>query len=96
MQLKDLFAPDADYIGVISEEVIRQMRDRMAADSNVAYWLDEEFEEWNFKEITEDTQFYINENNNVVISFNEGDVAPMYMGVVTFEIPAEILSEIRK
>lgn len=96
LQLKDLFAPDADYIGVISEEVIRQMRDRMAADSNVAYWLDEEFEEWNFKEITEDTQFYINENNNVVISFNEGDVAPMYMGVVTFEIPAEILSEIRK
>ena len=28
--------------------------------------------------------------------FNEGDVAPMYMGTVEFEIPAEVLSAIRK
>lgn len=94
--LEDLFAEDADYIGIISEEIIRQMREQMAADENVAYWLDEEFEEWNFTAITGETQFYINENNNVVISFNEGDVAPMYMGVVTFEIPAEVLDEIRR
>ena len=94
--LQDLFVEDADYITVISEEIIRQMRDRMAADENVHYWLDEEFEEWNFTSITEETQFYINENNNVVISFNEGDVAPMYMGVETFEIPAGVWAGIRK
>lgn len=49
-----------------------------------------------FKEITEKTLFYLNRKGNVVISFNEGDVAPMYMGVVEFEIPEEILSSIRK
>lgn len=96
LALEDLFAEDADYIDVISEEIIRQMRERMAADKNVVYWLDEEMDDWNFKEITEDTQFYINENNNVVISFNEGDVAPMYMGVETFEIPSEVLEGVRK
>ena len=96
LALEDLFVEDADYIGIISREIIRQMRERMAADANVAYWLDEEMDDWNFKEITGETQFYINENNNVVISFNEGDVAPMYMGVETFEIPAEVLNSIRK
>ena len=38
----------------------------------------------------------LNEQGNVVIGFNEGDVAPMYMGTVEFEIPAEILDGIRK
>lgn len=96
LALEDLFVEDADYIAVISREIIRQMRERMEADANVAYWLDEEMDDWNFKEITGETQFYINESNNVVISFNEGDVAPMYMGVETFEIPAEVLDSIRK
>lgn len=94
--LADLFAEGTDYVSVISEEIKRQMRDRMAADENAAYWLDEEMDEWNFKEITEDTQFYINADNKLVISFNEGEVAPMYMGVVTFEISEEVLTEIRK
>lgn len=96
MELKDLFVEDADYLGIISEEIIRQMREQMAADEQKYYWLDDEIEELNFRGITDDTQFYLNENNNLVISFHEGDVAPMYMGVVTFEIPAEVLAEISK
>lgn len=94
--LADLFVEDADYISVISKEIKRQMREQMASDENVAYWLDEEIDEWNFKEITGETQFYINADNKLVISFNEGEVAPMYMGVVSFEMPEEVLSGIRK
>ncbi|KIR03559.1 hypothetical protein P261_02374 [Lachnospiraceae bacterium TWA4] len=63
---------------------------------NVSYWLDSEVKEWDFKEILESTQFYINEKDHLVISFDKGDVAPMYMGVVTFEIPNDVLKEIRK
>lgn len=96
LQLSDLFAEDADYIGVISEEIMIQMREQMNADENRVYWLDEEIEDWNFKGITEDTQFYINENNHLIICFSEGDVAPMYMGTVSFEIPDETLKDIRK
>ncbi len=94
--LADLFLKDADYVSVISGEIKRQMREQMASDENVAYWIDEEIDEWNFKEITGETQFYINADNKLVISFNEGEVAPMYMGVVNFEMPEEVLSEIRK
>lgn len=73
------------------------MRAQMAADENKMYWLENgEVPEWNFKSITDDTSFYVNENGNIVISFNEGDVAPMYMGVVTFEIPTTVVADIRK
>lgn len=96
LYLQDLFVDGADYITLISDSIKAQMRSRMAEDENVAYWLDSEMPDLDFKTITEATSFYINENNNVVISFNEGDVAPAYMGIVEFEIPTEILRDIRK
>lgn len=96
LQLKDLFLEGADYITPISENIKSQMREQMAADDMNHYWVDDEIEELNFKEITDETAFYINENGKIVISFNEGDVAPMYMGVVTFEIPDEVVADIRK
>ena len=96
LKLKDIFKEDADYITPISENIKRQMQERMDADENVYYWLNDEIEEWNFKGITDETSFYLNEKGNVVIGFNEGDVAPMYMGTVEFEIPADVLDGIRK
>lgn len=96
LQLKDIFVEGADYITPISENIKQQMQAQMDADENVYYWLNDEIEEWNFKAITDETSFYLNENGNVVIGFNEGDVAPMYMGTVEFEIPAEVLNSIRK
>ena len=96
LQLKDVFAEGADYITPISEAIKEQMKAQMDADENVYYWLDDEIEEWNFKSVTDETSFYINENGNVVMGFNEGDVAPMYMGAVEFEIPGDVLNDIRK
>lgn len=96
LQLKDIFVEGADYITPISENIKEQMRNRMAQDENVYYWLDDEIEELNFKAISEETSFYINEKDNVVISFDQGEVAAMYLGVVEFEIPAEVLDDIRK
>lgn len=96
LQLKDIFVEGADYITTISENIKEQMQEQMDADEMVYYWLHDEIEGLNFKAITDETSFYLNENDNVVIGFNEGDVAPMYMGTVEFEIPAEVLSAIRK
>ncbi len=97
MALKDLFEEGADYMTPVSEEIKRQMRQQMEQDENVVYWLDyEDVPEWNFDRITEDASFYVNQEEDVVIAFNEGDVAPMYMGCVEFTIPREVLEEIRK
>lgn len=96
LRLKDIFRDGADYITPISMEIKKQMKEQMDVDKNAMYWLDNEIEEWNFEHISEETLFYLNENGQVVISFNEGEVAPMYMGVVEFKIPEDVLSEIRK
>ena len=90
LTLADLFADDS-YIETISEEIKRQMAEQMAADENVYYWLnDQDVPEWNFKQIPEDQSFYISNDGTLVICFNEGDVAPMYMGCVSFEMPKTI------
>lgn len=96
LKLKDLFKEGADYITPISENIKEQMQEQMDNDENVFYWLHDDIEDLNFKSITDETSFYLNEKDNVVIGFNEGDVAPMYMGTVEFEIPAEVLKDIRK
>ena len=96
LQLANLFVEGSDYKEIISENIKEQMQAQMDADENVAYWLNEEMDEWNFKSITDETHFYLNTDNELVISFNEGDVAPMYMGVVQFTIPNKVVGEIRK
>jgi len=95
IELADLFKEGSDYKKVISENIKKQMKEQMAADDSIMYWVDnEEYPEWNFKEITDDTSFYINENGEIVICFNEGDVAPAVMGTVEFTIPKAIVADI--
>lgn len=96
LKLKELFTEGSDYITPISENIISQMREQMAADPEKIYWLDSDMEDSNFKQITDETSFYVNEKGNVVICFNEADVAPGYMGAVEFEIPNEAVANIRK
>ena len=96
IELKDLFVDGVDYITPISENIKEQMWSQMEKDENISYWIDDEMPDLRFNEITEETNFYINPQNDVVICFNEGDVAPMYMGIVEFVISTEVLNEIRK
>ena len=44
----------------------KQMRQQMKADENVTYWVDDEIEELNFKAITDETSFYLNENGEFI------------------------------
>jgi Protein of unknown function (DUF3298). len=97
VKLSDLFKEGSDYIKVISENIKEQMKKQMAEDPGVIYWVDyEEYPEWNFNEINEDTSFYINADGEIVISFNEGEVAPMYMRVVEFVIPNDVVADMLK
>lgn len=74
-----------DYVNVISEEVKNQMRDQMAADENIIYWVDDpDMGDENFRQIAENQDFYVNTDGHVVICFNEYEVAPGYMGCVEF------------
>lgn len=90
LPLEALFQPGADFLDVLTREIIRQMEARMAADENAVFWLHEEIDELNFTQLSPDVPFYINGDGELVIVFNEGDVAPMYMGVVEFAIPRDV------
>lgn len=90
--LADLFAEGSDYISVISENIKTQMREQMVADEDVIYFLDDEdMTEFNFQSITEQTNFYFNEKGELVIAFDEYEVAPGSMGAPEFVIPQEIV-----
>ena len=46
-----------------------------------------------FERIARDQSFYISAEGKLIISFDKYEVAPGYMGVVTFTIPTEVLTE---
>ncbi len=96
--LPDLFVEGSDYKKIISDEIIKQMREQMKENGDeVQYFLDDsEISEWNFKGITDDANFYFNEKNNLVFVFDKYEVAPGYMGVCEFEIPSDVTKDILK
>lgn len=92
--LSGLFQDGVDFITPISENIKQQMKEQMAADESVTYFLDSDVPEWDFQSIKEDTTFYVNENGKLTIVFNEYEVAPGYMGSVEFEIPTEVIQDL--
>lgn len=95
LSLQDLFRSGSDYQAVLTEEIQSQMRRRMEADDTLSYWLDDpETDFWNFKQLPADANFYFDAADHLVIVFDEGEVAPMYMGVQEFTIPTEVVSSI--
>ena len=92
LSLADLFQSDVNYIFLISREIKAQMEERMNAGEGDYFlpggiWSEEEC----FQSIDEDQDFYIDEAGQLVIVFDEYEVAPGYMGVPEFIIPTDLL-----
>ena len=89
-----LFRSGSDYQTVISDEIRKQMKEQMAADASNRYFLDDpDFPEWNFQQIQENQNFYINSDGKLVIAFDETEVAPASMGCSEFVIPTEVIQD---
>ncbi len=96
-ELKDLFRDGADYITPLSENIKEQMRSQMQADESKIYFLDDtDTPETNFTAIRADQGFYLDDNGDLHIAFDEYEVAPGFMGQITFQIPKEAIAGIRK
>ena len=85
-----LFRPDADYVSVLSAEVLRQMEEQMAADASLSYLTDE------FTAIDPEQSFYWNADGDLVLVFDEYAVAAGYIGMVEFTIPQDVYSALLK
>ncbi|MBR1692254.1 MAG: DUF3298 domain-containing protein [Lachnospiraceae bacterium] len=94
--LPDLFEEDSDYVTRISDYIAGEMRRRMQEDDSLSYFIDSEeaFADDDFKQIKEEQNFYFDQDGQLVIAFDEYEVAPGYMGTVEFKIPDEIISDI--
>lgn len=88
--LLKLLGNDSEKLQDVGENIKDQMREQMAADESISYFLDSEMPEWDFQGLSGEESFYFNENGELVIAFNEYDVAPGYMGAVEFTIPASV------
>lgn len=100
LTLPSLFK-DERYISVISDYVIGKMQEEMlSTNQEKIYWVkgggmpDEEVIDA-FTSIRPDQNFYITEDHKLVIVFDKYEVAPGYMGVVEFEIPTELIKDLR-
>ncbi len=96
VKLADLFQPGSDYVGTISKYLIQAMKEDMAKNPDDSYFVDSDLPDTDFRSITADQQFYIRSDNQLVICFNQGDVAPMYMGAQEFAIPDSVIAGIRR
>ncbi|PPV12170.1 hypothetical protein AWN73_19640 [Clostridium butyricum] len=95
LTLPMLFEGD-NYIEEISNDIKAQMIENMKKDSNLTYFLEaDENEEVidSFDKIKENQDFYINNDGNLVICFDQYEVAPGYMGTLEFIISDKIFKK---
>lgn len=92
--LDQLFKQGSDYAAAISDNIKEQMRQQMKQDPDLTFWIDSDVPAWDFQSVSEDSTFYVNEDGNLVIVFDEGEVAPMFMGVEEFTIPGTVTADI--
>lgn len=100
IKLSDLFRSGCNYITPISENIKAQMREKMSDEENGSmFWVDidkdDPIYEWAFQQIDAEQQFYVNADGDIVIAFDEGEVAPMYMGTQEFVIPQYVTERLR-
>lgn len=96
LKLSDLFKNDS-YISIITDEVKRQMKQRMQ-DENVSFWIQQEDYDMGmgFEEIQANQTFHFNKAGELVIYFEKYEVAPGYMGAQEFVIPQDLIQDIWK
>ena len=90
--LPSLFKDDS-YIEAINTYIEGEMERQMAADEMISYFTENEYGT-GYTTIRPDQNFYITDDHKLVISFDKYEVAPGYMGIVTFEIPTEVVKDL--
>lgn len=95
IQIGDLFIEGSDYLELLSENLRDQMRAKMAEDEMYMYWVDyEDVPGLEWKGLKEDQNFYFDEDGNLVISFDEYEVAPGYMGAQEFTVEKDVFEKL--
>lgn len=90
LTIKDLFLESVDYKEIINKEIISQIKKQIEG-GGVDYFTDE----MGFKAISEEQDFYL-DNENLVVLFQKYDIAPGYMGTPEFKISLKTLGYLER
>ena len=101
LQLKDLFKDGADYKSAIKADIKKQMIEHEKETEDVNYFVADSKEDQEITGFSEDdliskASFYLDKDGNIVICYNQGDVAPMYMGALEFTLEKSAVADILK
>lgn len=97
VHLGDLFQENSGYKELMSEDIRNQMRALMAEDEMNMYWVDStDMPELNWEGLKEDQNFYFDEEGNLVMVFDEYEVAPGYMGAQEFTVARDVFEDLLK
>ena len=92
--LDSLFKKNADYITPISNYILDEMKNENENNGGF-YFLDGDEDE-RFTKIRKDQNFYINNDGNLVICFDEYEIAAGAQGSPEFVIPDDVIAKIVK
>lgn len=95
ISLAQLFSDQPDMLEKISSNIKEQMVQQMAADSSKTYFYQSDMPEYDFTGLKGDESFYLDDKGQLVIAFDEYEVAPGYMGAVQFTIPESVTGTIK-
>lgn len=97
IRIGELFQEGSGYQELLSENIKEQMRAAMAEDEMMIYWIDStDMPEMNWQGLKEEQNFYFDEDDNLVIVFDEYEVAPGYMGAQEFTIEKSVFEQLLK
>ena len=94
ISLLQMLGGDETMLAAVSSNIMDQMREQMAADENVIYYLDSDMPEWDFKGLDGDESYYFDQDGELVVTFDEYEGAPGYMGAVEFVIPKSVTGDL--
>ena len=95
VELGDLFNTD-QFSDILVAEIKMQMKEQMANDENISYWINNSGIGEEFATVSADHNFYWNENGDLVIIFDEYEVGPGSMGTPEFVIDRDVIKDILK
>lgn len=94
VSLTELTGDNGEMLTKISENIKEQMRAQMKEDENIAYFIDSDLPEMDFAGLTGEESYSFSDSGELVIYFDEYDVAPGYMGAVSFTIPLDVTGQL--
>ncbi len=88
IELKDLFKDDSDWASVLNTEILNQMQEKQNPDEGIMYFPDD------FTGVTDDQDYYFSSDGELVIPFDEYEIAPGSMGCPEFTIPQALIQDL--